>query len=114
MTAGMNMTGRKKAFDELPYFFSNQFDLEINAYGDLSQRTTTIRRGKLDAKGFIQFYFEDATLNGILCVNADWNEIEQAKRLVALRKELTDRSILADTSKTLRSILKKIGSDSRK
>jgi 3-phenylpropionate/trans-cinnamate dioxygenase ferredoxin reductase subunit len=110
----MNMTGRKKAFDELPYFFSNQFDLEINAYGDLSQRTTTIRRGKLDAKGFIQFYFEGATLNGILCVNADWNEIEQAKRLVALRKELTDRSILADTSKTLRSILKKIGSDSRK
>jgi 3-phenylpropionate/trans-cinnamate dioxygenase ferredoxin reductase component len=105
---GRNMTGlKKKPFDELPYFFSNQFDLEINAYGDLSERTTTVRRGMMDAKtGFIQFYFNGATLNGILCVNADWKEIERARTLVESRKDFPDPSILSDEDRTLKSISK--------
>jgi len=114
-TAGANMTGQKKTFDELPYFFSNQFDLEINAYGDLSQHTTVVRRGQMDAKrGFIQFYLDGPTLNGILCVNADWNEIERAKTLILMRKDFAHPSILSDESKTLRSIIKKAGPHSRR
>jgi NADPH-dependent 2,4-dienoyl-CoA reductase/sulfur reductase-like enzyme len=114
-TAGANMTGQKKAFDELPYFFSNQLDLEINAYGDLSQHTTVVRRGQMDAKtGFIQFYFDGPTLNGILCVNADWNGIERAKTLILMRKDFAHPSILSDESKTLKSIIKKVGPHSRR
>jgi hypothetical protein len=103
------MTGLKKQpFDELPYFFSNQFDLEINAYGDLSQHATVVRRGKMDAKtGFIQFYLQGTTLNGILSVNADWKDIETAKTLVGVRKGIPNPSILTDESNTLRSIIKK-------
>ena len=54
--AGRNMTtNRQKSFDELPYFFSNQFDLEINAFGDLSKHNKVIRRGKMAAKtGFMR------------------------------------------------------------
>jgi 3-phenylpropionate/trans-cinnamate dioxygenase ferredoxin reductase subunit len=114
-TAGANMTGRKKAFDGLPYFFSNQFDLEINAYGDLSQHTTVVRRGRLDAKrGFIQFYLDESTLNGILCVNADWKEVERAKTLILMRKDFAEPSILSDESKTLKSIINKAGPHSRR
>jgi 3-phenylpropionate/trans-cinnamate dioxygenase ferredoxin reductase component len=106
-TAGANMTGRKKTFDELPYFFSNQFDLEINAYGDLSEHTTVVRRGQMDAKrGFIQFYLDGSILNGILCVNADWNEVERAKTLILMRKDFAHPSILSDESKTLKSMIK--------
>ena len=113
--AGANMAGRKRAFDELPYFFSNQFDLEINAYGDLSQHTTVVRRGQMDAKtGFIQFYFDGPTLNGILSVNADWNEIERAKTLILMRKDFAHPSILSDESKTLKSIIKRVGQHSRR
>jgi NADPH-dependent 2,4-dienoyl-CoA reductase/sulfur reductase-like enzyme len=105
--AGMNMAGRKEPFNELPYFFSFQYDLEINAYGDLSQHTEIVRRGKLDAKtGFIQFYFNDKMLNGILAVNADWNEIERAKSLLNMQKEFPSPSILSDESKTLRQQLR--------
>ena len=35
-TAGINMSGDKVPFNELPYFFSYQFDLKIHTYGDLS------------------------------------------------------------------------------
>jgi 3-phenylpropionate/trans-cinnamate dioxygenase ferredoxin reductase subunit len=111
-TAGMNMTGKKKPFDELPYFFSYQFDLEVNAYGDLSQHTEIVRRGKLDAsKGFIQFYFDGGILNGVLSVNADWKEIELAKTILGMRKEYPNPSILSDESKTLASTIKNIKKD---
>jgi NADPH-dependent 2,4-dienoyl-CoA reductase/sulfur reductase-like enzyme len=106
-TAGMNMTGQKLPFADLPYFFSNQYDLEINAYGDLSRHTEIVRRGKLDAgTGFIQFYFEGRMLNGILTVNADWKDIEKAKALLEMRKEFLHTSILSDETKALSSIIK--------
>jgi 3-phenylpropionate/trans-cinnamate dioxygenase ferredoxin reductase subunit len=102
--AGLNMTGHRKAFDELPYFFSNQFDLEINAFGDLSQHTSTVRRGNLSAEtGFIQFYFDGQVLNGVLSVNADWNEIERAKSLIENRRPFADPSTLSDESRILSS-----------
>ncbi len=105
--AGLNMAGQAKPFDELPYFFSNQFDLEINAFGDLSQHTIVVRRGTLDSKkGFIQFYFGGAVLDGILSMNANWKEIERAKVLVEGRKEFEDPSVLSDESRTLRSFAK--------
>ncbi|MDG6901920.1 MAG: FAD-dependent oxidoreductase, partial [Nitrososphaerota archaeon] len=105
--AGMNMAGKAKTFGELPYFFSNQFDLEINAFGDLSQHTRIVRRGQLDPKkGFIQFYFNGAALEGILSVNANWSEIEHAKVLVGGGKDFADPSVLSDESRTLRSFAK--------
>ena len=107
--AGMNMVGKKAPFDILPYFFSLQFDLEINAYGDLSKYTKVFRRGKLDAKtGFIQFYFDGAMLNGILSVNADWKEIEKAKILLNMRKKFSRPSLLSDEALTLASVMRKM------
>jgi 3-phenylpropionate/trans-cinnamate dioxygenase ferredoxin reductase subunit len=107
--AGANMASkrkRKKSYDEPPYFFSNQYDLEINAYGDLSRHTTVVRRGEIDAeKGFIQFYFDDKTVSGILSINAKWSDIESAKALVSLDWEY-DHTILTDESRTLKAIIK--------
>jgi len=105
-TAGKNMAGQREPFGEYPYFFSNQYDIEINAYGDLSRHSLVVRRGRLDADpGFIQFYFDEKKLSGILSVNIDWNEIEWAKRLLEAGKEFADPQILADESKTLRQHL---------
>jgi 3-phenylpropionate/trans-cinnamate dioxygenase ferredoxin reductase subunit len=106
--AGRNMAGlKKRPIDELPYFFSNQFDLEINAYGDLSEHTAVVRRGAMDPKtGFIQFYLNGATLNGILSVNADWKDIERARALIESRRDFADPSILSDEGRTLKSISK--------
>ncbi|MDG6945808.1 MAG: FAD-dependent oxidoreductase [Nitrososphaerota archaeon] len=101
--AGSNMAGRSASFDELPYFFSNQYDLEINAYGDLSSRTSTILRGDLDSRdGFLQFYFNGTVLDGVLSVNREWDEIEKAKELVESRKPIADPSAVGDESRALR------------
>ena len=86
--AGANMTGEHLPFDELPYFFSDQFGLEINAFGDLSRRTLVIKKDILNEKdGFLQYYFDGDTLCGALAVNKEWEEIELARDLVLLRKK---------------------------
>lgn len=101
--AGKNMAGKAAEFDELPYFFSNQYDLEINAYGDLSTRTSIVTRGKMGSKaGFLQFYLNGNAIDGVLSVNRDWEEIEKARALVEQRKELSDPSALGDESRAIR------------
>ena len=100
--AGSNMAGGRAAFNELPYFFSNQYDLEINAYGDLSSRTSVVLRGEMNSKaGFLQFYFNGKVLDGVLSINRDWAEIEEARALVERRKEFTDPSAIGDESRAL-------------
>ncbi|MGI0084469.1 MAG: NAD(P)/FAD-dependent oxidoreductase, partial [Nitrososphaerales archaeon] len=55
--AGTNMAGGRKAFDEVPFFFSEAFDLAINAYGDLAHRTKIVKRGARELQnGFLEFY----------------------------------------------------------
>ncbi|HZW56574.1 MAG TPA: FAD-dependent oxidoreductase [Nitrososphaerales archaeon] len=85
--AGANMAGEHLPFDELPYFFSDQFGLEINAFGDLSHRTRVVKKGVLNEKdGFLQYYFDGERISGVLAVNKEWEEIEFARDLVLLRK----------------------------
>jgi 3-phenylpropionate/trans-cinnamate dioxygenase ferredoxin reductase subunit len=110
--AGGNMastttTGEeKRAFDEVPYFFSYQFELNINAFGDLSatkRGAKTVRRGELSAEnGFYQFYFdEDNKLSGVLSVNRRWQEVKIAKDLVSSQRIFPNPSEFADESKSL-------------
>ncbi len=99
MIAGANMAGVRKPFDELPYFFSYQFDLKINAYGDLSQRTKIVKRGALNKdSGFLQFYLNQGTLDAVLSVNKGGDEVKKAKELVFARKSFSDPTVLSNES----------------
>lgn len=95
-TAGANMAGHKKSFEELPYFFSYQFDLKINAYGDLTNRTKIVRRGTFDKeKGFFQFYLNNSVLDGVLSVNAKWDDLKKARDLVLQRKTFESSELVS-------------------
>jgi 3-phenylpropionate/trans-cinnamate dioxygenase ferredoxin reductase subunit len=45
--AGLNMAGAQQPFDHVPYFYSDLFDLDLQAYGDLYQWDRVIVRGAL-------------------------------------------------------------------
>ena len=101
------MAGNKVAFSELPYFFSDQFDLNINAYGDLAQHTQILRRGALEAQnGFFQFYFNKNILEGVLSINRKWKEVKKAKDLVEQHAKFDDPVSLTDETKPLETFLK--------
>lgn len=84
--AGLNMAGEDAVYNEPPYFFSDQYDLNINAFGDLSHPSRIETKGKMSKEGFIQHYFEGDRLVGILAVNYDWDEIEREKEKIGLKK----------------------------
>ncbi|MDG6933230.1 MAG: FAD-dependent oxidoreductase [Nitrososphaerota archaeon] len=83
--AGANMTGEQLEYDEPPYFFSDQYDISINAFGDLSKPTRIVTKGRLSSKGFIEYYLEGNKLAAILSINGDWDEIEKAKAKIGTR-----------------------------
>jgi 3-phenylpropionate/trans-cinnamate dioxygenase ferredoxin reductase subunit len=90
--AGENMAGqKKKAFAELPYFFSYQYDLKINAYGDLTSRTKIVSKqnGSNLNDGFLQFYLNnDGVVDAILSINSKWSSLKEARELILQRKKL--------------------------
>ncbi len=103
--AGANMAGEKKAFTELPYFFSFQFNLSIHAIGDLSQRDRFVRRGLLQVPpGFAQFYFKDNRLNAVLLVNRPPQELNEARKLIAEQRTFANTDRFSDESIPLNQI----------
>jgi 3-phenylpropionate/trans-cinnamate dioxygenase ferredoxin reductase subunit len=106
MTAGANMAGERKAFADLPFFFSFMFDLKINAYGDLSKKTRIVSRGPVGAeKGFFQLYFDDGVLNGFLSVNRPFQEVNELKRVILSRKSFPDVSPFQNESWSLGALI---------
>jgi len=77
--AGTNMAGGEASYNEPPYFFSDQYDLNINAFGDLSHPTKIVTKGEMSNSGFIQYYLEGKKLAAILAINYDWDKIEEEK-----------------------------------
>jgi NADPH-dependent 2,4-dienoyl-CoA reductase/sulfur reductase-like enzyme len=80
--AGNNMAGGEASYNEPPYFFSDQYDLNINAFGDLSHPTKIVTNGEMSNSGFIQYYLEGKKLVAILAVNYDWDKIEEEKEKI--------------------------------
>ncbi|MDA4128894.1 MAG: NAD(P)/FAD-dependent oxidoreductase [Thaumarchaeota archaeon] len=107
MIGGANMTGKRLMFVDLPFFYSYAFDLKIRAYGDLSRKTVSEKRGKLtQGKGFFQLYFDDGRLTGFLSVNGQFDEINELKQLIISKKTFSDTSKLTDEKIGLKDIAK--------
>lgn len=103
--AGANMVGEKKAFTEPPYFFSFQFNLNIQVVGEMSQRDRVVRRGPLQVPpGFIQFYIQGGRLNAVLLMNRPARELSEARNLIAKRSPSVDEARLSDESVPLGQI----------
>jgi 3-phenylpropionate/trans-cinnamate dioxygenase ferredoxin reductase subunit len=85
--AGTNMAGGEASYNEPPYFFSDQYDLNINAFGDLSHPTKIVTKGEMSNSGFIQYYLEGKKLAAILAINYDWDKIEEEKEKIGKNQE---------------------------
>lgn len=99
--AGANMAGASVAFTDLPYFFSDMFELRIHVYGTLSDHDRVILRGErklTDQGGFVQFYLKRGRIMAYLGVNRKLKEERAAQKLIASRQEFRDTKPLEDPS----------------
>ncbi|MDQ2825090.1 MAG: FAD-dependent oxidoreductase [Verrucomicrobiota bacterium] len=81
LIAGANMTGKKRQrYEQIPYFWTEMFDLRMDFVGDFSIQPTRVDlRGLYAKKKFAARYYQGERLRGILLCHASEREIESAR-----------------------------------
>ena len=97
------MLGDRKAFDELPYFFSDQYDVGMEYSGLLEPSDQVVFRGDVDAGEFIAFWLRDGVVTAGMNVNV-WDVNEHVQALIRSRKQV-DIAALTDVDTPLESLV---------
>lgn len=89
------MLGRPGEYDELPYFFTDQYDLGMEYVGHASGSERVVFRGDVPGREFVALWLDDddRVLAG-MNVNV-WDVLDDVKALIRSR-EPVDTERLAD------------------
>jgi NADPH-dependent 2,4-dienoyl-CoA reductase/sulfur reductase-like enzyme len=81
LIAGANMTGKKRIrYEQVPYFWTEMFDLRMDFVGDFSVLPTRIDLdGTYTKKKFVARYYQGEKLRGILLCQQAQREVDSAK-----------------------------------
>lgn len=83
--AGENMAGAQRAYDYLPFFYSDLFDLGFEAVGDLDSRFQTYADWKEKYREGVVYYLDSKKVVGVLLWNV-WEKVDAARELIKRRK----------------------------
>ncbi|AMB59282.1 NAD(P)/FAD-dependent oxidoreductase [Microterricola viridarii] len=103
--AGESMAGKSVEYAQIPYFYTDQFDLgmEYSGYGILTAGAELVIRGDLANREFVAFWLRENKVVAGMNVNV-WDVNESVQALI--RGEVTvDAARLADPAVTLDSLL---------
>lgn len=102
--AAKSMLGQDVVFDEIPYFYTDQFDLgmEYSGYPPLAAGADVVIRGDKDAREFIAFWVADGRVVAGMNVNV-WDVNEAVQELIRSAR-VVDLSKLADPAVPLAEV----------
>jgi 3-phenylpropionate/trans-cinnamate dioxygenase ferredoxin reductase subunit len=102
--AARSMLGQDVSFDDIPYFYTDQFDLgmEYSGYGPLTRGATVVYRGNRAGREFIAFWLADGKVVAGMNVNV-WDVNEQVQRIIRSGAQI-DPARLADESVPLEEL----------
>ncbi len=102
--AARNILGEGVAYEDIPYLYSDQFDLgmEYSGYPPLADGARVVYRGDVDAREFIAFWLRDERVVAGMNVNV-WDVNEQVQRLIR-SGEPVDVARLTDPGVDLASV----------
>lgn len=107
--AAQHICGKEKAYSELPWFWSDQFDLKLQIAGLSAGFDDIVMRGDPnDGRSFAAFYFKGKRLLAVDAINRP-QEFMVGRRIIpaALSGEkVIDKTALADESVALKTFLK--------
>ena len=99
-----SMLDKGAAYTEVPWFWSDQYDVNIQLAGLPVDCDQTVLRGDPDAPEFIEFYLKDGRIDGAAAMNNP-RDLRFTKRLIQAQK-IVDPAQLADPAVKLQAILK--------
>ncbi|MEO7121587.1 MAG: FAD-dependent oxidoreductase [Lacisediminihabitans sp.] len=98
------MLGQEVSFDDIPYFYTDQFDLgmEYSGYGPLTRGAKVVYRGNVAGREFIAFWVADGKVVAGMNVNV-WDVNDQVQRIIRAGAKI-DEARLADESVPLEEL----------
>ena len=76
------MTGEDAPYKQLPFFYSDLFDLGYEAAGVLDARLQTVAQWVTPNEEGVIYYLEDGRVRGVLLWNT-WDQVDAARALIA-------------------------------
>jgi 3-phenylpropionate/trans-cinnamate dioxygenase ferredoxin reductase subunit len=102
VAAAKSMLGDTSGYSCVPWFWSDQYDLNLQIAGRPDPDDTVIYRGKPDTMDFCAFHVRDGRLVGVIAVNRR-KEVRAAMKLIENRAEV-GLDQLADDTVDLRKV----------
>lgn len=85
--AATGMIGGSATYDELPYFYTDQYDLGMEYIGDIAGYDRVVFRGDKPGREFIAFWLKDNRVLAGMNVNI-WDVVDPIKALIRSRKQI--------------------------
>ena len=101
--AALAITGTPTPYDEVPWFWSDQYDLKLQMAGISKPGDAVVIRGDMAARKFSACYLRDGVFVACHAVNMA-KDFLQSKKVIA-QKVRPDPSLLADPATPLQSFL---------
>ncbi|WP_294243021.1 FAD-dependent oxidoreductase [uncultured Sphingomonas sp.] len=103
VTAARDIVGRPLAYDTVPWFWSNQYDLKLQTTGLSAGHDSAVLRGDPATRSFSVVYLRGGRVIAIDAVNA-MKDYVQGRALVQAGARIAP-DLLADTSRPLKDLL---------
>jgi 3-phenylpropionate/trans-cinnamate dioxygenase ferredoxin reductase subunit len=101
--AARAIMGDKQAYEAVPWFWSNQYDLRLQTVGLSIDHDQTVLRGDPQDRKFAVIYLKEGKVIALDCVNAT-RDYAQGRKLVEARAEV-EADVLANTEIPLKEML---------
>jgi 3-phenylpropionate/trans-cinnamate dioxygenase ferredoxin reductase subunit len=90
--AAKSMLGQEASYDEIPYFFSDQYDAGMEYSGYATEWDEVVFRGDVAAREFIAFWLKDEQVVAGLNMNV-WDVSEEIRDLIRSRRRVASREL---------------------
>jgi 3-phenylpropionate/trans-cinnamate dioxygenase ferredoxin reductase subunit len=101
--AATGMLGKSASYDEVPYFFSDQYDTGMEYSGYATEWDEVVFRGDVASREFVAFWLKDRRLIAGMNMNV-WDVSDPIRELLRSRRRLDPRQ-LADPDISLSKLL---------
>ena len=99
IAAARSALGTEVNHQPLPWFWSDQYDVNLQILGDIPAGVAPVVRGDLAARRASLFFFDGDALRGVIAINAT-RDLKVAKKWMSQGRAV-DIAAIADTAKAL-------------
>jgi 3-phenylpropionate/trans-cinnamate dioxygenase ferredoxin reductase subunit len=100
--AALSMLGKEEPYDDVHWFWSDQFDVNLQYAGHHTERDDVVVRGSIADRAFSAFYMKDGLMEAAVAMNRG-TEVRRAMRIIKSRKPV-DPALLRDPGIDLRTL----------